>query len=496
MGNKGSKSNSGVWALSTGTALELKSSSLNNQGTIALTGARISSADATSTLAISTCSSVERNEYFGFSNQGEIKLNGFCLESSGANSAVGLGKCSETGAPPAAQQKWKRGDNASIVSNGGQCMGINNQAGVSLEACNANKLSQQWAIGGTVAANWPGAASTTPTSYVAGQTLNNADFKKIIDWIQDETTINTTPFCYKAKAYDRGVGSVPICRTGEYRDGLLCYADCRSGFHPVGSVCWARGSLTYTPGRHCTYKLGGLCVASAPDRCRSGYHGDGIATCYIDKASYQNGVGRGPNSCAANDAMQAGLCYPKPRAGFQCTVTSCNQRCAKGLADCGPAACASNANECAKAISNQVISTAFFLINVGTAGTMGPATKAVSDAKDAYKGAKLANELAQAEEILRGRMANFLSLAENNLASISSSDIEAKINAVYPRGSADYRHIAREWAARQLLFYISDLGLQLSTFIITSVEPTGTLAVVDAFAKPPCRDRRTTWLVN
>jgi len=81
-----------------------------------------------------------------------------------------------------------------------------------------------------------------------------------------------------------------------------------------------------------------------------------------------------------------------------------------------------------------------------------------------------------------------MNLAENNLASISSTDIEAQIAAKYKKGEADYRHIAREWAARQMMFYIADLLLDLDTLIITSIDPTGITGVMDAFSKPPCKD--------
>ncbi|MBY0234919.1 MAG: hypothetical protein K2W93_08060, partial [Burkholderiaceae bacterium] len=183
-----------------------------------------------------------------------------------------------------------------------------------------------------------------------------------------------------------------------------------------------------------------------------------------------------------------GLCYLKPRDGYQCNVTNCNQRCASGLADCGAAACASNANQCVNTISNMVVSTAMMIGSFATAGAMGEAKVGAMTAKEAYKIADTAEKVVSATVALSSNINNFMNLAEKNLASISSTDIEAKIAAKYPQGSADYRHIAREWAARQMLFYISDLIKDLDTIIITSVDPSGITGVVDAFAKPPCKD--------
>lgn len=446
-------------------------------------------------LAVSACTSVAKNEYFNFTNQGAIALNGFCLTSSGGvGTAVGLGSCGETGVPPGASQKWKRGPNSSLVSvSTGLCLGIRNRAtqdnaSVELETCDASNLFQYWITSSAVASTWPG-LDTKPSTYVPGQTLSAGQVNTMVNWIQGETSISSTPFCYKTAAYDRGVGILPGCGDGQYQDGALCYSNCRSGFHPVGSVCWSDQSLSYQPGSRCTARDAlGTCWAWKMNDCRDGYTSDQIATCWLDKASYQNGAGSLLKSCNSNRELQAGLCYVKPRDGYQCNVTSCNQRCASGIADCGAAACASNANQCVNTISNMVVSSAMMIGSFATAGAVGEAKSAVMTAKNAYKAAKTAAELAQALVTLSSDIFNFMNLAEKNLASISSTDIEAKIAAKYPRDSADYKHIAREWAARQMLFYIADLLLDLDTIIITSIDPTGITGVMDAFAKPPCMD--------
>ncbi|MCV2361626.1 hypothetical protein LNV08_21895, partial [Paucibacter sp. TC2R-5] len=356
-----------------------------------------------------------------------------------------------------------------------------------LAACDAGNVFQYWSTSSIVASTWPQGLPDKPTTYVPNQTLSAGQVTTIVNWIQGETSISSTPFCYKTAAYDRGVGILPGCADGQYKDGALCYSNCRSGYHPVGPVCWSNQSLSYTPGWHCTKKVLGVCVWSEPDSCRDGYT-NVAGVCWLSKASYGNGAGRPANSCNSNREMQAGLCYLKPRDGYQCNVTNCNQRCASGIADCGVAACASNANQCVNTINNMVVSTAMMIGSFATAGAAGEAKAAVMTAKNAYKIAETAYDLTQAMITLSDDINKFMNLAEKNLASISSADIEAKIAAKYPRDSADYKHIAREWAARQMLFYISDLIKDLDTIIITSVDPSGITGVVDAFAKPPCKD--------
>ncbi|MCV2358055.1 hypothetical protein LNV08_03630, partial [Paucibacter sp. TC2R-5] len=346
-----------------------------------------------------------------------------------------------------------------------------------LAACDAGNVFQYWSTSSIVASTWPQGVPVAdkPTTYVPGQTLSNGQVNTIVNWIQRETSISTTPFCYKTAAYDRGIGIAPGCADGQYKDGALCYSNCRSGYHPVGPVCWSDQSLSYSsPG------LSG---------CRDGYT-KVLGVCWLKKASYGNGAGQAANSCNSNRVMQAGLCYVKPRDGYQCNVTNCNQRCAAGIAECGAAACASNANQCVNTISNMVVSSAMMIGSFATAGALGEAKIGVMAAKEVYRAAKTAEELATALLLLSNDINNFLNLAEKDLASISSADIEAQIIRQYPKGKADYKHIAREWAARQLLFYIADLIKDLDMIIITAIDPTGIVSVIDAFAKPPCMDHK------
>ena len=336
------------------------------------------------------------------------------------------------------------------------------------------------------------AAYALPSAAVAGANLSSAQLTSVLGWIQSETAITSTPFCYKTDAYDRGIGILPGCGNGKQLDGALCYDSCRSGYKGVGPTCWTTESLTYNPGRHCTKSVPVLgCVASAMNSCRDGYHGDKIATCYIDKASYGRGAGSTPNTCNSNREMQAGLCYLTPRTGYSCNVTNCSQRCAAGTVDCLGAACANNANSCASNISDMIVSPALMLANLPTAGAVGAAVVGVKAAKNAYRIADDATKLAAATQVLYSNISNFMAMSENNLAAISSVEVERQVAARYGAGSANYKLIARSWAARQLLFYITDLMNDLSILMIVTADESQVSATVQAFAKPLCGQHTT-----
>ncbi|MBY0236437.1 MAG: ricin-type beta-trefoil lectin domain protein, partial [Burkholderiaceae bacterium] len=230
-----------------------------------------------SKLTVSACAGTAKSEYFRFTNQGSIVLNGYCLTASGgAGTAVGLGSCGETGVPPAANQKWTRGSNSSIKSASGLCLSQKG-AGVDLQTCDAGNMSQYWSTSSIVASTWPQGVPDKPTTYVPGQKLSNGQVNTIVNWIQRETSISSTPFCYKTAAYDRGAGILPGCADGQYQDGALCYSNCRSGYHPVGSVCWSNQALSYQPGNRCTARDAlGTCWAWKMNDCKDGYTSDRI----------------------------------------------------------------------------------------------------------------------------------------------------------------------------------------------------------------------------
>nr|WP_295077644.1 PEP-CTERM sorting domain-containing protein [uncultured Roseateles sp.] len=76
--NSGSNVNTGVWALSRGGALQLRSSNLNNQGLLTLAGASIGAFDATSVLSNEASGTISGNGVISakFANQGSLIVDG------------------------------------------------------------------------------------------------------------------------------------------------------------------------------------------------------------------------------------------------------------------------------------------------------------------------------------------------------------------------------------------------------------------------------------
>ncbi|WP_347989370.1 ricin-type beta-trefoil lectin domain protein [Methylomonas sp. AM2-LC] len=432
------------------------------------------------------------NEFFQFTPTGTIVVQGMCV-TDGGDGAVGdqvvLMTCDGR-----INQQWTRNGDTILSKKNGLCIGITNNssdpnATTQLQKCGSDPHQQ---LGfSRLASSWPPAASV-PSTAVSGATLTNQQVTTLVDWIQDEVSISNMPFCYKTGSYDRGIGIKPdSCKSGKEMDAGLCYKPCSSGFKGAATICKTTDSLTYNPGSHCTAHapkwLGGRCIASAMNSCRAGYRSDNIATCWINKASYDRGAGELPTSCNSNRQLQAGLCYLTPRSGFSCNVTNCQPVCAAGSKDCLGASCTKDVKNCTASITDMVVSTAEVLAFIVTEGE----SAAVDEAVNAVKNAKNANDLAQAIINLQSDVESFMQGAETNFAAFSTTQVEASVAAVYERGSDNYNYIAREWAARLLLINIAQLELDLDTILITTLDPTGVTSTINAFAKPPCRQHRT-----
>jgi len=117
-------------------------------------------------------------------------------------------------------------------------------------------------------------------------------------------TKDAGPTCTKSSS-GRGVGTLPTCKPGQYQSGALCYPSCRAGYKGVGPVCWK-------------------------DPCPPGTKDDGIS---CTKESYGRGAGRVPTSC--DGTLDAGLCYPNCRAGYNGVGPVCWGNCPGGFNDMG-----------------------------------------------------------------------------------------------------------------------------------------------------------------
>lgn len=440
-------------------------------------------------------------EFFQFTPYGTIVVNGMCV-TDGGNAGVGdpvvLYTCNGS-----IGQQWTRNGDSILSKNNGLCIGITNNssapnATAQLQKCGSyphqqlgfTRLAQSWPPVAKVPSTIP---STIPSTPASKTTLTALQVIPVVDWVQHEVSISTTPFCYKTKAYDRGIGIAPdSCKGGKELDAGLCYKPCSSGYKGAATMCNTTESLSYDPGRRCTEKFMGQCVWTVMNSCRDGYTSDKIATCWIKKASYDRGIGEFPTSCNSNRQLEdGGLCYLTPRSGFSCNVTNCQPVCAKGSTDCLGASCTKDAKSCKASITDMVISSASVMASIASAGATGAAITAIETSMAAVSAEQTAEDYKQAVINLQNNIDNFLLMSETNFAAISTNAVETSVAKQYGRGSANYKWIAREWAARLILARIAQLGLDLSTMIITTLDPTGVTSVINAFAKPPCKQHRT-----
>ena len=365
-----------------------------------------------------------------------------------------------------------------------------------------------------------GATTAKKVSYaVAGATLTAAQGDAIMKWIASERAIVTTAFCYR-QSYDRGIGIAPDnCGPGKDARGQFCYDNCKAGFSDNGTptclqsscpsgytdnglVCHFNGSSSYSPVRWdnnagvCMF--GGCTGGWVEDGCRSGYH-KSASMCYLDVPAGMGGTSADPTKgsytrptkgspgCNSNRVLQAGLCYLPAREGYSCNATNCNPACASGTVECGAAACAATAESCGRGITDMVVGPLQLIAFVGTAGAAGPvitATKAAAAA--ATKGVALGNDLATLQGILTKAVEDAMNAAENDLASITSDYVAAQVAARYPKGSANYRYIARRWVNVVMFMNAAHSNLDLALLAASMIDETGVTSTVIAYTKPPC----------
>ncbi len=371
---------------------------------------------------------------------------------------------------------------------------------------------------GTTTGTTTGATTAKKGSYVvAGTTLTAAQGDAIMKWIASERTIATTPFCYR-QSYDRGIGIAPSnCGTGKDARGAFCYESCRAGFSDngtptclqsscpdgytdMGLTCHFNGSSSYSPVRwdNCKSKFLGGCVGGlVEDGCRSGYH-KSASMCYLDvpagmggtsadptKGSYTRATSGSPG-CNSDRVLQAGLCYLPPRDSYTCNVTNCNPACASGTVECGAAACAATAESCGRGITDMVVGPLQIIAFVGTAGAAGPVSSAAKAAAFATKGVALGNDTANYQKILTDAIEDAMNAAENDLASITSDYVATQVAAKYPKGSANYRYIARRWVNVVMFMNAQQTNLDLALLAASMIDETGVTSTVIAYTKPPC----------
>ncbi|ETV63699.1 hypothetical protein H257_19369 [Aphanomyces astaci] len=227
---------------------------------------------------------------------------------------------------------------------------------------------------------------------------------------------NTTAsfFCWK-HTYTRGVGRVPgSCAAGQEPLGLFCYDKCPAGMTRVGFDCHSKcpGWLE-DQGLFCRYReygrgwgfpwrlfepldsrgMLGRCQSwygkgncevyglMAYPKCLPGYYPFGCCICRpsppdcdaIDMAgrfdlSCAKKITIGTphlGTCAANEDLDVGLCYPKCKPTYKGIGPVCWGRPPPLWEDCGMGA-AVTSSHCAAVIANQVLSVVVLAANIAS----------------------------------------------------------------------------------------------------------------------------------
>jgi hypothetical protein len=353
--------------------------------------------------------------------------------------------------------------------------------------------------------------------------------------VMDTTTAqilgaSTEPdICWK-DSYGRGVGEVPsACPDGWERTGadLLCYPKCSSGFYGVGPVCWQDcpadfrndGAFCAKPGPYgrgagYPWKFGdslddssmfercerdhgrGNCEKNGLivyPRCKPSFHNEGCCVCSPNcpqgmtdigvscaKQSYGRGVGQG-GLCPTGQEQdfQGGLCYPKCQGSSSGVGPVCWSSCPTDFpVNCG-AACGVNEAACAFAIMEQVQSSSEVALNVvALVTTAGAGNAGIKAARTAGKAAQK-NLTRTARDQLKRQAKD---QAQNALKWYRRNQKVTKVQGWLEKGSnmESYSEMMVD-AYEKGEFDFTQLAPS-----VADVEPTGVLAVVNAFNKPIC----------
>ena len=296
-----------------------------------------------------------------------------------------------------------------------------------------------------------------------------------------------------------------------------CTRDCPSGYTDTGLTCHYNGQGSYSPVHWDGCKsrapkwLGGGCIGGlTEDSCRAGYN-KVLSMCYINVPPGFSGSGLDPMKtgtysrtgrlpeCTSDKENSAGLCYPKPRDGYQCSLTACQKQCAAGTSACGVAACAVDTKSCAMGIVDMVMAPLDIIMNIATAGAAGKAVKGATDAGKIAANAKRLEKTASAmekagyastalaaSEAFAAQIEAIMNAAENDLASVTNSDIANQVMAKYPKGSLNYQGIVRLWTSVYLAQSNQDLADAMRDIVLSTIDPTGVVGVIQAYNKPMC----------
>lgn len=353
-------------------------------------------------------------------------------------------------------------------------------------------------------------------------------------------------------SYGRGVGVIPSeCDMYEEKQGLLCYPKCHAGYDGVLNVCWQScpgGSrddgafcryAEYGRGAGFPWKFGdglndsgmfarcekkhgkGKCEKNGAivyPKCKPGYTNFGCCICRPKKVDCSDMAGQFDLSCAkksytrktltagcpAGQENDAGLCYAKCKPGYDGVGPVCWGSCpASHPVNCG-ASCAATAADCAGAVTDQVVSVVDVAANIAlavvTAGGGNAIKTSVSTGAKAVKvGAKKAAQIGAkqglktaAKGLKKGAKKLSKSEIKRALKTMRQAALKKGGNAAREARKMDEKKIEQ---MAELLGKSADTADAASDGQVDPLEiaeimdPTGIIAVVNAYNQPICSAR-------
>ncbi|MHC4837040.1 MAG: hypothetical protein ACYTF3_02470 [Planctomycetota bacterium] len=244
----------------------------------------------------------------------------------------------------------------------------------------------------------------------------------------------------------------------------MCWQNCPAGYTDDGAFCRRDVVIINADNSNCPwYDVCGLTLAPGCSTCPAGYQNDGC-TCRIDahifaKASYGRGVGQVPSRCPSGLELDGLLCYPPCNDGFYGVGPVCWFECTPDRpVDCG-ALCGTSGGACAEAIALQVLTPFEFVGNiVATVLTGGAAAAARTGGRLAATRLGTVAARAAAKELMKETLRNAAEEAGRTLTEQALDELAEGIIDASADGQFD-------WEA---------------------LDPTGILAIIDAYDLPLC----------
>jgi len=319
-------------------------------------------------------------------------------------------------------------------------------------------------------------------------------------------------------SFGRGAGKpVHACRSGEDKDGALCYPTCKSGYYGVGPVCWQHCPDRYTDigvscekpkayGRGaghdsehaCKKKEDTTCSQYGllwyPD-CRDGFHHFGCCVCtpscpdgmrddgaFCAKGSYGRTAGT-PMHCGSDEQEDAALCYTPCRDGFHGVGPVCWQNCPSGRTDC-LAGCTIGTRSCVSDTANMIIAPAMLAVNIFSDGTSSGLMKEYEDvikqAKEYKADAIFVYNYSKTVELWAG---DYIV----SFAKMTTPEVAQLVQSKFSPAAA--RWVAKQYAMHHLALMLQNDGIQTAQNTLNGIsgyDPSGVTGVIAAFSYPKC----------